>query len=187
MITLGNVRMISLIPSFMKQDPFVVAVCEAFSPYFNQMEGDNQAYLIVNQIERLGSSDLDELAQEMNCTWYNPADSMEIKQTVLKNAIKVHLLKGTAEAVEIAVRSVFGDGYVEEWFEYDGQPGCFRIVTNNRAANEGQAARLMQIVESVKRKGAHLDEIVVALASQLKMHIGIAIHIGDTQTFRQVI
>lgn len=187
MITLGNVKIISLMPTFMKSDIFTTAVCDALSPYFNQMEEDNLAYLIYVQIDRLDSDALDELAWEMNCTWYAPSESIEIRRDVLKNAIKVHMIKGTPAAVEMVIGSVFGSGRVEEWFDFGGTPGTFRVMTDNVTATGAQANRFIEIIEAVKRKSAHLDQIIIEMAAQLNMYVGVAVHTGDTLTIRQVV
>lgn len=57
--------------------------------------------------------------------------------------------------------TIFGYGKVEEWWEYGDDPGYFQVVVSNPKATEEQAQQFIEVVESVKRKSAHLRRVVV--------------------------
>lgn len=50
-----------------------------------------------------------------------------IKRNVIKDAVRVHRLKGTKTAVSEALASLGMDGEISEWFEYGGEPHTFKI------------------------------------------------------------
>lgn len=186
MMTFANIDLIRLMPAFLRADPYVEALCSVLNPYFHELDTETKLYLVLNQIDRLVEYDLDALAAEMELTWYSTADSIETKRSVIKTAAEILRIKGTVGAVEGAVQSVFGDGKVLEWFEYSGQPGHFKVITNNYKATDTMSERFLQIVDKVKRKSAHLDQIIVELASQMQANFGLVLHLGETITVRQV-
>lgn len=187
MMTFENINLIKIMPGFLKNDEFVKALCLVFNPVFKEIDTEIRSFLIVNQLERLDDYDLDLLAVELNITWYNTSDSIDTKRKVIESGIQVNQIKGTVAAVENAVKAVFGDGRVEEWYDYGADPGHFRVVTNNSSATDEMSNRFLQIVEQVKRKSAHLDQIIVELASEMRLNFSLVLHLGEKITFRQVV
>lgn len=186
MITLGNVNLINLLPMFLRSDPYVVAFCSVMDPMFHELDASIQKNVVLGQIQNLENDELDILAKDLNCTWYDTSDSLAVKRNVLENAVAVHQLKGTTAAVEMVAQNIFGDARVDEWHSYSGTPGHYRIVTSNAAANGAMADRFIARISAVARKTARLDQIIVELASELKTYIGFVTHIGGDISLRQV-
>jgi len=53
--------------------------------------------------------------------------SEEIKRNVVRSSVQVHRRKGTVFAVKEAVRAVYSDSEIQEWFQYGGNPYHFKI------------------------------------------------------------
>lgn len=67
---------------------------------------------------------------------------------------------GTKYAIETALGSLFPESEVEEWFQYEGEPGHFHIVldvTNQRITAD--YAAIIRAVKMYKRLSAHMDEL----------------------------
>jgi phage tail P2-like protein len=90
------------------------------------------------------------------------------KRSVVDGAIAIHRHKGTPWAVEQAL-ILSGQPFarVEEWFEYGGLPGYFKVVVDieGEAVTAEEEARLLKYVASAKRKSAWLETIEYNLAT----------------------
>lgn len=183
---LGSVDLLALQTAAMKQDPTTKAMSAAVTPELNKVSGQINKCLITSRINELSEDVLDELAFEYHVDWYDYTASIEVKRALIKNSDKVHMYLGTDWAVEQVVQDYFGDGKVENWYEYDGgEPGHFRIVTNNAAVTGDAVQKLITVLRKVKRKSAWLDEIIVVQNTPMNIRYGFAVHIGDFMTVRQ--
>ena len=46
-----------------------------------------------------------------------------------------------------------------EWFEYDGQPGNFKVVTEGNFENRDDLTRAIKVVNQYKNARSHLESI----------------------------
>lgn len=185
-MNLENIDLLSLQTSYMKQDPTTIAFCAALNPKFKQLADEVKYCLIYSRINDLDDAALDELAWEMHVDWYDANVDIEIKKQLIKNSIKVHRYRGTPQAVEDLIKTYFGDGYVKEWFDYSGQPFMFKVYTSNPAVTAELANRFTMVLNSVKRKSAQLEEIIITLSGNMDVYYGSIVHTGDFLTIRQV-
>lgn len=119
---------------------------------------------------------LDELAREMNVTWYDYSANREIKRDIIKNCEQVYMRLGTKWAVENVIKSYFGNGYVEEWFEYGGEPNFFRVHSTNPSLREEKFYEFLSILEKVKRLTSRLDGVFIEMGGDFIGSAGFALH-----------
>ena len=86
-------------------------------------------------------------------------------------------------AVENVINTYFGDGYLEEWFQYGGEPGRFRIYSANPTLNESKFAEFINILNKVKRASSQLDGVFITLTGQMNMSAGVALHEYGTEQY----
>ena len=90
---------------------------------------------------------------------------------------------GTAAAVAELVESVFGNGEVEEWFDYDGEPYHFRIRTANINSTDEMVQQITALVGTMKNVRSHLDEVLVEVMQQLHLYNGCVVEsVADSTT-----
>lgn len=93
--------------------------------------------------------------------------SETVKRQTVAGAMEIHRHKGTPWAVEQAlVLSGVPFARVQEWFEYAGTPGHFKILVDiegETVSGEDQA-RLLRYVASAKRTSAWLDGVDYSLS-----------------------
>lgn len=183
---LSNLSLLDLQTSFMKQDITTIAMCNALEPQFRQLSEEVKLCLIYSQIDNLDDATLNELAWQMSIDWYDINANLETKKTIVKNAIKVHRYRGTPYAVEEVIQTYFGDGYVQEWFEYGGEPYMFKVITTNPSVTSELANQFIKVLNSVKNVRSHLEEIIVSLSGEMNIYFGSAVHTGDFLEIRQV-
>ena len=114
-------------------------------------------------IDELPEKILDVLAVELRTPAYSENFPIETKRTLIKGTLAFYSKLGTPSAVNWVIRSIFGNGKIEEWFTYDGDPHHFRV----RVQNDGSfrsldaLADFLRLVDAVKRLSSWLDEIIV--------------------------
>lgn len=184
---LKNVDLLKLQTKHMQQDPTTQAMCAALSPQFRQVAEEVKNCLIVPRVDELPEEILDALAYELHVDWYDATASIDVKRNLIKNSDKVHMYLGTPYAVEQVVQDYFGDGYVEEWFEYNGQPYHFRVVTSNPSVTGEQANQFAKAVEKVKNLRSRLEQVIISMTGEMQLYFSNVLQTGDYMEIRQVV
>ena len=182
MMRLDNVEMIRLAPGFMRDDNFVRAFCEAADEQFRKLADELRGALIYVDADQLPEHILDAVAHDLHVDYYNAGDDIEIKRRLVAASGQRHAAKGTNPAIEELMGIVFGDGEVEEWFQYDGRPGYFKVWTSNISATTTHVDKFMDMLQSVKRGGAFLDGVFIRITATCGIYIGVVTHIAKFYT-----
>ena len=180
---LNDIDFISLLPQFMHDDDAVKGLAAGVNEIVRELAPSVTQLSTWDHIDRLSEAELDELAWELNIQWYDSGAAIEVKRSLIKDSDKIYQRLGTKWAVENIIRTYFGDGHVEEWFEYDGEPGHFRVLSNNPSLNNERLTEFLNLLQKVKRASAKLDGIIITLASQVNMVAGVAYHETGHDTF----
>lgn len=174
-----NVDLLSLQTSSMRTDITIQALCAALTPQFRQLAEEVKYCLIYSRIDELDELALDELAWQMHIDWYDATANINIKRQLIKTAREVHAKLGTPAAVEDVIKTYFGDGQVQEWWEYGGTNGTFNVLTANGAVTGELAEQFARVIEPVKRKSQHLNQVIVTLTGAVPEYHTCVVHIGD--------
>ena len=150
-VKLDTLDFIRLLPSFMRGDLAVLGLAGAMDEIVPPLTGSIGLLTTWDKINELGEDELDELAWELNILWYDKAANIETKRDVILNSDKVYRKLGTKWAVENVIQSYFGEGYIREWFEYEGEPGHFRVYSTNPTVNNEQLTAFLNILDKIKR------------------------------------
>lgn len=177
---------VDLLPSSLKNDPFVFALAEAVEMELKQAYKEAESMSDLNNVDKLPESLLDYLAYQRHVDFYDSSLPIEQKRILVKKAPFFHRYKGTPGAVEELVTTIFGEGKVVEWFDYDGAPFRFKVVTNNPAAIHEKAALFIKAVETVKNKRSRLEKVELTQLETMNLYFAGVIHTGEKITLRQV-
>jgi phage tail P2-like protein len=182
MINLNNIDLVALLPSSLKQDAFTVALAQAITEEIQIIIKEADVLLSENYPEAL----LDFIAYEKHVDYYDNSLPVEQKRELIRKADFFHRQKGTPAAVEDLITTLFDEGKVQEWFEYNGQPKTFRVVTNNSSVTAERAQEFIKALNSVKRFSATLDRVVITEKQNLPLYFGGLVHVGDFKVIKQV-
>lgn len=128
-------------------------------------------------------SDLtDELAWQNHVDFYESALPVEQRRELVKGAYMFHRKKGTNGAVKDLINLLFADGRVEDWYEYGGQPGHFRVLTSDTTVTTDRALEFVRALDSVKRLSAKLDAVIIEESEELNHYFGFGLQMGDIIT-----
>lgn len=181
---LKDIEFLKLLPAFMREDSAVIGMSKGVDEVIKMFAGFADNMSTWAAIDKLTEAELDELAWELNIQWYEPDSDIEIKREIVKNSDLIQQRLGTKWAVENVIATYFGSGNIKEWFEYDGEPGHFKIESTNPSVTNEQFDKFIQILNKVKRKSSFLDGVYIALDSQATINVGVGQHQTQIITMR---
>lgn len=121
---------------------------------------DNGRAVIYKNIDTLPEAAVDLLAYDLHIDWYDSSYSDDEKRQIVKDCIKVHKFCGTKYAVETALKSIYPESEVVEWFEYGGNPYHFKVVIYDSTNDAEKRSKVMSKVKYYKNVRSVLDEVV---------------------------
>ena len=147
----------------------------------SQVETQAFAYAVGRQIEKLCAySDaartyaaiatmpewlLDYMAVELRTPSYDENYSLKTKRALIQGSLLFYTQMGTPAAVNRIIETIFETGYIEEWYEYDGDPQHFRAyVGDGGEVGPGELEEFRRVLSSVKRLSSWLDDIITITA-----------------------
>lgn len=179
---LTDVDLLRLIPQFMRDDRNAQAFAYAVNSKIAEVTYAIMHAKIYTRIDSLSEEILDELAWQFNVVEYRSEYDISIKRELIKGCMQLHYKRGTVAAVEEAVRKIFGDATVEEWFDYGGQPYHFKVRTSNIGATDEMIQEVTKIVKEAQNVRSFLEEVVIEIIQSMQMYIGCKVIIMDDVT-----
>ena len=160
MISLYNGQPADLLGPNYRRDPEVKALSYAIQQGMQLLLRYAPRGMVYADLDNLQEPALDLLAVETDVQSYDKAYDVSIKRELVKNAIRWHQIAGTRAAVEELARKIFGDCEVQEWYEYDGQPYRFRVVTSATASAD-DVSEFNRLVSKVQNLRSHLESVSI--------------------------
>lgn len=178
---LSDVDLLKLQTRYMRNDEDVKGFTAALNNQIRKIAGEVDTALIYGAIDDQPEEVLDILAWQFKVDWYNASSDLLTKRKAIKDVLILSRTKGTPAAVQKAIEIYFGDGYVQEWFEYGGTgvPHTFRVITSNESVTSERSAQFIRTLNKVKRLVAKLDSIHIT--EQTEHNIFFAGIIHDTE------
>lgn len=175
-------RTVEIVPSSIRNDPQVIAACEAIDKELESIYGCTAAVpggiLFWPFVDKQVPPLLDVLSWEMHVDiWQNIEGdplTIEKKQQLINESIDWHRHKGTRWAVNEMLATVFQQGRVTEWYEYGGRPYYFRIVTEDDIVDPDKLLRVIEAIYAVKNVRSWLDEFIRARQQRQQLYHFIA-------------
>lgn len=183
MISLYNSNITDILPEALSGRAEVISLSYAINKAMQRLIDYCQNISVYAAIDTAPDDVLDLLALELHTQYYDDSQSIEVKRSLIKNTLVWYMKTGTPASIEEAVAAIFGDGEVEEWFEYGGEPYHFKVRTSNINSTDEMIQQLTDIVVTMKNVRSHLESVVVEVMQQLQLYNGCAVEvIGDTTT-----
>lgn len=162
-ITVEN--LLASLPQVLQEDENMHALAATVAEALAARPDEIDRLRIYARIDELPEDMLDLLAYDFKVDWWNGNYTLEEKRATLKDSWRVHRTLGTTAAVNEAISAISPETKVREWYEYDGQPGCFRLYSTDPAITGPKLADLFRLLNIVKRASAKLDAVWVELES----------------------
>lgn len=180
---LADLEFLKLLPQFMRDDDAVKGLAAGLNEIIPQLTESIKTLSTWDQIDNLTETELDDLAWELNVLWYDTSADISAKRELIRNSDMVYKHLGTKWAVENVITTYFGEGYIEEWFEYGGEPGRFRVYSTNPSLTQERLTEFLNLLNKVKRASAKLDGIFISLTGQMNIGAGTALHEFGSESY----
>lgn len=172
MIKYSDAELISVLPPYLKNSADVQAVSYAFRMAMSKVIRFSVTTSLYANVDNLDEDLLDLMALELRTQYYDEDMDIQTKRKLIKNTLAWYKKAGTPAAVAELVAVAFGEGKVEEWFEYGGDPYMFRIVTNASLTPEMNAL-FDQMIKKVKNTRSHLESITIIRTIRQTLYAGV--------------
>ena len=160
MISLRQAKLTDAIPATLAAQPWAQALAYAewrMRGLLLEYAQDSQIYTALDTCPEMV---LDALAVSWKVDWYDTTYPVEVKRSIIRSCMAVRRYMGTAWSAKKALSDVWPDSGIEEWFDYGGEPGRFRVVCN---VTDPTVTAQVEVIENnvmlYKRESAHLDSI----------------------------
>lgn len=161
---LKSVSLLDILPSNLLEDPQVSAAAKALDAELQAVTKATAEILHLPRLDELPETVVDLLAWQWHVDFYEPLDmSIETKRRLIRESIAWHKIKGTPAAVEKVLSAAFANAHVEEWYEYGGEPGHFRVTIEDVITDPEKQANIRAAIYSAKNERSWLDALLYML------------------------
>ncbi len=174
-MNLKDVDLIKLCPAFMREDKSNQILADGVNNIFHTWSDNMDRLPVINQLDKLKEAELDQLASDKNIFWYDYKANISVKRALIKNAKTVFNRLGTVWAVESVMNDYLPQSELQEWFEYEGEPGYFRLITDNTEILRTDIEVFLNILQGIKRRSVWLEDIILRLKQHLVLYPGVGV------------
>lgn len=186
MITLRDAKITDALPQIIAKEPWTQAMAYAVSRQMGQLMNYANGVLIFANTDNMPDAILDILAVELRLPYYDQSYTTEVKRELIKGAIPYWASTGTVASLTEILVKIFGDANIEEWFDYNGEPGYFRILTGNPNVTGETLEQFKQTAQNVKRLSAWLEEVLVDMSlPNMPVYNGFVLYDHTETTLKQ--
>lgn len=170
--TIYGIDLTRALPPTLKNDEDMLSLARVIAGELQETGRLIRQNIIYPRIDELPENVLDILAYDLHVDWYDFDYPIEAKRGVIKDSVKVHKRLGTVYATLTALRSVYPNSEIEEWFDYGGEPFLFRVVIDvTKAKAPAEYFQIKRAIDAYKRLTAHMESLIY----QCRIDIEIAI------------
>lgn len=163
--SLKDARIVDALPRIIANQAWVQAMSGALGEIHQQTLRFADNSQIYTKLDTASEKVLDALAVNWKIDWYDTGYSIEQKRRIVKSALVVRRTMGTVGAVKSQADAIYPGSTLEEWFEWGGEPGLFRISVDVTTTDKNQWVQVLSLDEierrlaTAKRYTAHLDSV----------------------------
>lgn len=177
MITLRDAKITDALPQIIAKEPWAQAMAYAINRQMLQLLTYADGVLVSASIDNMPDRILDILAVELRLPHYDQSYPTRTKRELVKTGLTYWAHAGTVASLADILVNIFGDAEIEEWFDYNSEPGYFRILTGNPKVTGDTLEQFKRTAQNVKRLSAWLEEVLVDLAlPNTAIYNGFALH-----------
>lgn len=178
MIKLSGSRFTDIMPENLAEQTEIQALAYAVGRQVEKLLAYADGARTYAAIYAVPEKVLDLLAVELRTPYYDENFSLPTKRALIQETILFYTQMGTPAATEKIVSSIFGRGYIKEWFEYNGEPHHFRVIVENMEAAEKLLGEFLNVLRAVKRLSSWLDSVTVLQRHEHHLYTGFAVRVG---------
>ena len=120
----------------------------------------------------MNDQEIELMLWEMHVDYIDENLNKEQKIDLIKESLLNHMIKGTPAAVENVCSIIVGNAKVTEWFEYNGDPGYFRVSTLGSLQSEEDYKRVIEVINTYKNLRSWLDNLTFKREDKSNLYFG---------------
>ncbi len=161
--SLNDARILDGLPRIVAGQDWVIALSDALGRLHEKTLTFADESQIYTALDTVSEEILDVLAVNWKIEWYDTAYSLEQKRRIVKSSLTVRRFMGTVYAVRLQADAIFPGTQLEEWFDYGGEPGTFRLFVDittssgQAPAHDYDTSEMERRLVAAKRWSAHLE------------------------------
>ena len=134
---------------------------------------------VLDRIHYLGTKEIDFLLWEYHVEGFDETTTVEEKRILILDSLVTHMKKGTVHAVKKNIDIFLGASEIQEWFEYNGTPGKFKVKTYSDTQKDEIYKKILNVIENTKNVRSHLESVEFVRENRLDNYIGIGTIINN--------
>ena len=172
MINIHDGQITDLLSNSLRHNPETIAIAYAVLQEKRRILALVERTRLMAAVDSLEERILDYLAVELRTPAYEDSLPLETKRTLIKGTLPYYASLGTPAAVDWVIKAVFGNGGIDEWFNYGGEPHHFQVnIPIAGMITPKMMEELRRMIASVKRLTSWLDSIITYLELDGKVYI----------------
>ena len=172
MINIHDGQITDLLSNSLRHNPETIAIAYAVLQEKRRILALVERTRLMAAVDSLEERILDYLAVELRTPAYEDSLPLETKRTLIKGTLPYYASLGTPAAVDWVIKAVFGNGGIDEWFNYGGDPHHFQVnIPIAGMITPKMMEELRRMIASVKRLTSWLDSIITYLELDGKVYI----------------
>ncbi len=173
-ITLDDVVIKDLAPDSLLKDENTKYIMESIDYVIRKIWFENKdKYKLFSRLNSMNDQEIELMLWEMHVDYIDENLNKEQKIDLIKESLLNHMIKGTPEAVENVCSIIFGNAKVTEWFEYNGDPGYFRVSTLGSLQSEEDYKRVIEVINTYKNTRSWLEGLMFERNYKNNLYFGI--------------
>ena len=178
-------KLSEILPQSLKSDEKIFAAAEYLDDELRKLSGAIKQVLHLPRLDELPSDVLDHLAWQYHVDNYSADFSEEIKRKMIRESIYLHRIKGTPEAVRLALKAFSDNPEISEWFEYEGKEYFFKVILHDLKDVGDDGETLLRAIYDSKNVRSWLEEIFFEYSDGIlakRYHAAHEMHGGEILT-----
>jgi phage tail P2-like protein len=178
--SLFNAQIADGVPRVLREQPWVKALSMAAWELHKQTMDYIDGSQIYTAIDTVREEVLDALAVNWKIDWYDTGYDIDQKRRIVKTALNIRRTMGTVSAVKAQADAIYPGSTLEEWFDFNGQPGTFRMTVDVTTTGPGNTldnfgtAEIERRLTMAKRYSSHLESMSYQIMHGIKVGAGVS-------------
>lgn len=170
MTDLWGTGLVEGLPPVVADEPWVRILDKVYRErHQREMEAAERVH-IYTMIDSQPEEILDILAVQFKVDWYDSNYPLQAKRNIIKTALEVRRYYGTDWATLKAISAIYPRSEIEQWYDYGGTPGHFRVICSvDGALIPVKRREIRRSVNIYKRMTAHLDSLYLQVQAGLEV------------------
>ncbi len=160
MTSILDLKLINLVPQYLRNNKDVIAFCEAWDFQKNEIILAADKLQLIKRIMNgdLSNEEVENLLWENHVDYFDDELTHEQKIKLIQIAYNSHLKKGTVFSIEQQLDVILDEFKILEWFDFEGEPNTFYIL-GRKYQEESVLVKAEKIVKSYKRASSHMQTV----------------------------